>query len=236
MKKYLLIIAIMAITAAVFTACSKGASSSSAEDTAGYISGDITGTLTDFEMFAFFNNEMIPFTPHYSSYDGFFGDFKLDRLELFYNEKTHELRPVQEDLLIYDYEEFMDKIFFTDYNFDGFVDVAFRSYFGPFGRSEIFLYNPHTNVFYRHEELSSMTNARIDEEKQIISSFDDGGDQGMIFDICEYKWIHENLTLIYSDRQDYDVDLGLYVRITRTLQGNGTWTEERETHAALFDE
>ena len=221
LKYYLPAILIMCVL--LFSACNRGANSKQSSK-----------TLADFAMYSYFNDEPIPFTPHYSP-DGHYADYKLDWLEILYNGKVHEIKPIQADLYVYEQSEFLNKIYFADYNFDGFLDIVFRSYFGPIGRSEIFLYNPKTHKFSRNEELSGMTNSEIDYETQIIKSFDDGGDQGMIFDICEYKWINGKLTLIYSDRQNYDVDLDKYVRITRTLQGNGTWTEQREENVLKID-
>ena len=227
MKLKMSLIVFLIVIVSLFAACSKN----NAQASSGALgqTSDASESLIDFAMYTSFNGEMIPWTPHYSPFDGDFGNFKLDRLKFLYNGKIHELSPVQAELLVYDDDAFLDKIDFADYNFDGFLDIAFRSYFGPVGKSEIFMYNPQTLTFYRHEELSGMESVGIDEETQTIKTFEDGGDRGRIYDSREYKWINGQLTLIHSDSSSYDADLDLYVRITRTLQGNAVWSEHRET-------
>jgi hypothetical protein len=81
---------------------------------------------------------------------------------------------------------------------------------------------------YYQEELSSLATVWADAETQTVKSHGKGGYAGWIYYHKEFKWENGQLTLICQEDQEYDNDLELYIRETRTLQNDGTWVEQTE--------
>jgi hypothetical protein len=154
------------------------------------------------------------------------GGYGLDSLVFRYG---GVMQTVVAGMNVNDPNELSNLISVDDYNFDGYMDIAILVS-GAANNTihTIFLYNPQTKVYDYHEELSEMMGVTIDNEKQLLSSFSKGGHAGAIYYHGQFKWDNGQLTLIYSENQDWDDASQRYIRTTRTLQ-NSEWTQQTDT-------
>jgi hypothetical protein len=172
-----------------------------------------------------FKNQKIPITVFYTSDDG---GYRIISLEFMYDGKKQTVWCTDSELHFNDLDDF-GLISPADYNFDNHMDISIIKNYGSGGVWEdIFIYDPQKRSYYYQEELSAHPTVWIDSETQTVKSHGKGGHAGLIYYFREYKWINGQLTLIHTISQDYDVDLNLYICITRTLQ-NGKWVEQIET-------
>jgi len=171
-----------------------------------------------------FNGKTIPITGFYSREAGGNG-YVIDSLTFEYDGKKHlvSLDDVREKFPFEDpnYFDLISRVA-TDYNFDGYMDIDIAS--NPAGQSDIFLYNPQTQSYYHHKELSMNYLVHADAETQTVKT---GVSDGEYF-LSNYKWINDQLTLIYSQEGYFDSESKEHIRITKTLK-NGKWVETRET-------
>jgi hypothetical protein len=162
-----------------------------------------------------FNNEKILSLVHLTAYDAKENYLVFDSLVFEYHGKEHTL-PLsgsQTGLHLqsspFDYDEILNSWFWiTDFNFDGYMDIAIENNMAG-GTNDIrrfvYLYNPSTQSFYHHEELSEMSNLSVDTKNQTLKQRSVGGQS--IYHFLEYKWEDNQLTLISST--------------TQTIQNNG---------------
>ena len=177
-----------------------------------------------------FNNEKIPITVFCTFDPDFWLNAYIDGLEFIYDgarqivriEGGEEMMPINDN----DPNNF-DRVSVGDYNFDGFMDIAvfMQTGFGSNEQYAIYLYNPQTKSYHRHEELSGMWGVSTDTGMKTIKTFAKTGAAG--YTTGEYKWNNGQLTQIRREDMDYDDELEKYIRITQTLE-NGVWVEKTE--------
>ncbi|MDR0453291.1 MAG: lysozyme inhibitor LprI family protein [Deferribacteraceae bacterium] len=169
-----------------------------------------------------FKNEKIPMTV-YVTYDA-------DEQEIL-NRLVFNYKGIKHTVPLTNFEEPLQcwtDISAADYNFDNCMDIAIDVSCGSYNLSQkIFLYDPQTKKYEYHKELSEILGVWVDSETKTIKSHAKGGHAGLIYYFSEYSWKSGKLTLIQKESQDYDDNLGIYIRITRTLQ-NGVWKEKTE--------
>lgn len=193
-----------------------------------------TGKARHFAHYVTFNNKSIPMNIYYSNYDGVehYDDLYFVKKFIFeYDGKIHTINmDGMENFPFNDPKSFDIIDASVDYNFDNYMDIAVLSGRGAYHSwANIFIYNPRTQTFYHHDELSKMPDVWTDAESKTVKVHGKGGHAGLIYNFKEYKWENDQLKLIHSVSQDYDEELELYICITMTLQNNGAWEEKRET-------
>ncbi|MCL2182773.1 MAG: fibrobacter succinogenes major paralogous domain-containing protein [Chitinispirillia bacterium] len=157
----------------------------------------------------------------------------IDSLSFVYNGTKHTIR------LPYRGGEEAGPWYFVvslaDYNFDNHMDIAIMSSRGVSNQlDDIYIYDPQTKSYNRHNELSGIMNVWADKETKTLRSHAKGGHAGMIYNSVEYKWEKGVLTLIRSEDQDYDNSSETYIRITKTLQ-KGQMVQTTDTIYSVYD-
>ena len=121
--------------------------------------------------------------------------YEISEINFTYNKELHSIK---HSTFFFDSTEFENpKIYFKDFNFDGFKDVMIykiesgvRNYM-----FDKYLYNPKTNSFVYHSKLSTLINCQVDTiNKVLTSTFYDG--QGGITIREKYKWGKDSLLLL----------------------------------------
>jgi hypothetical protein len=178
-----------------------------------------------------FNSEKIPITVFYSwDNDGEY--YVTDRFVFRYDGREHSisLDDVSEKFPFSDPGDYGLIEFAADYNFDNYMDAAILSARGVrHSWYDIFIYNPQTKSFFHHKELSAENDIVTDSETKTLHVHGISGHAGLIYTYKKFKWVNDQLTLIYIVNQDYDYDTELYILTTRALQDNGAWTEQKQT-------
>jgi hypothetical protein len=178
-----------------------------------------------------FNNKKIPVTVYYThegDYDDGESYYVIGSLTFEYDGKKHTIVPPgdMQSFSIPDNPDNFDRIDVADLNFDNYMDITIFMWSGSGGIWEyIYIYNPKEKKYYYQEELSSLATVWADAETKTVKSHGKGGHAGWIYYYKEFKWENGQLTLICQEDQDYDNDLELYIRVTRTLK-NGEWIQQ----------
>ena len=186
--------------------------------------------LIDFATNSWFKGEMIPYTPFTTIVDG---KHRLERLQVAY-EGIHMLEPVNYGLMVEvdDWNELVVDtgwIFFTDYNFDGFMDIGFdnnmsSSSMNP--KNVIYIFYPDEQRYEYHEEISNITNLSVDDQKNLIEQHYVGR-QGA-YAILRFNWVSNRLNRVYHELLEYDDEMDNYTKTIKTLKSDGSWETKSE--------
>jgi hypothetical protein len=227
MNKHITAIIMLAITF-TFTACEEKKSKSGETATPATITVESGGggNASQLAHAVTFKNKEIPITLFRSNKVDGSGEstLVLDSLVFQYDGTKHTLRTILHDYAR-DYE-----VSVSDYNFNGYMDIAIESERcceGMVGK-DIYLYNPKNKSYYYHKELSETTNTTIDDETKTVTLFYLDNFERAESHSSKYKWENGQLVEIYSESLAYDEGLGKDIRITKTLQ-NGKWVQSTDT-------
>jgi len=258
-RKHLLTIAktgfvIIAITALVFSACTKNnetktykiGDTGSAGGEAEPLNIDLSfleeGTPEQTSQIAHnvtFKNQTIPMIVFYHSNDE--GRYYFtEKITFGYNGDNHTL-DIPEDWYPYNSigEDSTYNIAVNDFNFDGYMDIAI---YNGSGTSTFwynyFIYNTKGKRYEYNEELSGLPNIFVNVETQTLNLHTNDGHAGLMYTSSDYKWIDGKLTLMRRDNQDYDPDRNIYILTSGVLNNNGVWEEKKQqfTEAQLLEE
>lgn len=118
----------------------------------------------------------------------------------------------------------------VDFNFDGFQDIYVLTNWGATGNNQgcIWLYNPATAHFEYSAEFSNLGTFTLDRAHKTIITWGNGGMAGAIHSADKYKVQNNRPVLIYSERQDWDMEKKQFHCIVSELRGNQMVTTHDE--------
>jgi hypothetical protein len=118
----------------------------------------------------------------------------------------------------------------VDFNFDGYQDIYVLTDWGATGNSQgcIWLYNSETRRFDYSPEFSELGTFTLDPAHKTIITWANGGMAGGVHSANKYKIVNNRPVLIYSERQDWDLEKKQFHCVVAELRGNEMVTTRDE--------
>ncbi|QCK15585.1 XAC2610-related protein [Mangrovivirga cuniculi] len=162
------------------------------------------------------------------------GNGQIKQITFYHDEDSFDIRYF--NYPIFSIEDIVNfekgpKVYFEDYNFDDFPDVAIHNREASGVKNQmytVYLYNSERNKYYKNKFLSKVVNPSIDYESKTLTTFGQGGMASQIYSKKLYRWNNGDFELIKYENQTYSDSLNRFIRTTKTLEDSG-WTVKVDT-------
>lgn len=125
----------------------------------------------------------------------------------------------------------------VDFNFDGYQDIYVLTNWGATGNNQgcIWLYNSESKRFEYSPEFSNLGTFTLDPTHKTIITWGNGGMAGAVHSADKYKVQNNHPVLIYSERQDWDMEKKQFHCLVSELRGNHMVTTHDEWGRTAFN-
>ncbi len=117
-----------------------------------------------------------------------------------------------------------------DINFDGYQDIKLQTMWGVTGNRifDFYIYNPTTQKFVFSPAISKLSNPVPIADKEELEVHWNGGMAGEIYSTDRYKTKGEAVTLVYSERQHWDPEQQVFIKVIKVRKNNKLITVKEE--------